>query len=975
MDIVARILEIMAGRATRSTKMVRFYLPSIFIAFSCAGQSAAQGPPSLLWSAPPREVTIVPSNGSTGAEQPPPKLFESEIKRWRMSQGGLNQRDIERLARDVGYRGARLQNKEPDLPWDPELQLLLPGGVGRVLGDELAARTSEAVTGRPQIGYQGQRNMDVVTIKGDAYFRQQLTANGLEYLDHIDNRETGMQAMLIKDKEGDGRVYVIFRGTEPTDEPVKDLVRADLLQWVKGQLAVGKNQYDDDADKAKLDQWAKNHSGNITVTAHSLGAALGQRFIADHPEAIKEAAFFNAPGVECDLANRVPREKLPPINYYLHPRDPVSNLGGCQHLYGKVTLVDGAETDSYIPLYGRYVAHSAWMLQSEETNKQPVDYDKHQAARDSYVALTQETDKEARDFAQRVESQIIPVRAQIAAAQGRGQNAAGAAVNAVNAARALLAELRAHAIKAQAGQNACSAAFGKRREIDQNAAKVVKFAEGAAKGMKAAGAKVVACASKEEVRAGLVTYDAARKLAREALSERRKLLESRSAMEAALEQAQSARAARDMARRAMDQIAAQVDSAQSFARQAREEAGQLVKLADALQTQKNILLARADAIAATPVILLDVSMPGGPDVRAMMLKGKIQPSIDSINADPPSPVAPWAEQAEDAAKQAEDILTQARGALDRLANLNDSLCDMVDSPDEAVGRAEAVADMLGSADLDAGLLQKANLCLAKLSPPDALQTTAPVNAAPPPSKDLLEKAKDQIERDRIAQERERLEREARLRETERIAREEAERQRIAAERRERELARQRAEQEAHVARQREEQSAYSQPNNPMDSLLSGLVQGLQKQQQSQQPAQRQPQRMAPPQVARSTPDTRAPARSPAAASSGPKYFALVFSAMKTTALAYQKVPECRFMKHDGPYPMSQAKPGEIDKALAELRGAGSTSVDVKYFYSEQDAERFKTEWGRRVGVDSDRCLDAQYRVLQQTNPLYRQKGR
>lgn len=961
----------MVIRDSAAAEITGVFLLAVFLVLGSAGQTVAQGRPSLS-SAPPSAVTITPSNRSTGTEQEPDKLFEPQNQPWRKGNDPLTQRDIEWLARDVGYRGARLQSNEPVLPPHPDQQLGEQGGLGKVVGDEIRTQLSEEITGRPQIGYEGQRNMNAVGMRGDAYFRNQLAANGLEYLDHIDNRETGMQATLIKDKAGDGRVYVIFRGTEPDPEFMKDLVRTDLGQWVNGQLAVGKNQYD--ADRTKLDQWAKDHAGNITATGHSLGAALGQRFIADHPDAVNGATFFNAPAVECDLANRVPRDKLPPISYYLHPRDPASNLGGCQHLYGKVTMVEGGETDNYVPVYGRYVAHSAWMLQKDNTKKKQVDYDQHQADRNIVIARNQMVDAALGKFSTEIDGRLGAVRSQIAAAQVRAQGAAASASNAANAARNYLVGLREHGAKMQGGPEACRTAFMKRHDIEESATKILKYADGVAKGTQVAKTKVAACASKEDVRAGLGTYDTARKLGREAFSARGKLGAARAEMESALDQANGARALLQLAERAVEQIAAETASASAFAKQAREESERSARLRDHLEAQKNALLARADEINKS--YLSD--RPSEEELmRSRLSQQKMEPLIGRINARETGAANDWTVQAEGQAKQADEVLRQAQASIGRLRGLNFAMCGLVDPVDELIARAENAANSVGAGEVDVELLQKANMCLAKLSPPDALQRSAPVGAAPPPSKDLLEKAKDQIDKDRLAQERERLEREAKLRERERIEREEAERRRIAEERRERELARHRAEQDAYIARQQAEQSAYNPPANPMESLLSGLVQGLQQQQQ--QPVQRQPQQPpqpAPPQVSRATPETRAPARAPtAAASSGPKYFALVFSAMRTTAPAYQKVPECRFMKHDGPWPMSQAKPGEIEKTLAELRSAGSTGVDVKYFYSEQEAERFKTEWDQRVGVDSNRCLDAQYRVLQQSNPLYQQKGR
>jgi pimeloyl-ACP methyl ester carboxylesterase len=873
----------------------------------------------------------------------------------------LAHRDIEWLAREVGYRGARHQDKEPALPQHPDQQASDAQGFGSVVGQELGTRMTEKITGRPQIGYEGQRNMDAVTMKGDAHFRKQLTANGLEYVDHIDNRQTGMQAILVKDKAGDGRVYAIFRGTEPTYEFGKDAIEADVSDWSGGHLAVGKTQYE--TDKAKLDEWARNHKGNITVTGHSLGAALGQRFIADNPDAVNAAVLFNAPGVEPEVANRTPRDKLPPITYYLHPKDPVSNLGGYQHVYGTVNLVQGAHTDSYIPGYGHYLAHSAWMLQSDKTTKKQVDYDQHQAERNLLLALEKAADKEVRRFTVEMETQLGALRAQIGAAQGRAQGAAVSASNASSAAQNLLAELRRYQSQMQQGPHHCRAAFMKRREIEEGGSKAAKYADGAAKGTKIARDKVLTCASKEEVRAGLVMYDSARKLAREALAEQKRMQQARGEIEAALEEANSARTLLGAAERAGQQIAAELASARLFGKQAREEAERLANLADQLYARKNGLTAQVQQFTAS--LLPDLSTAKEKTFHDI-LEQKMRPLLEQINVREPVVANAWADQAENHARRAEDILQQAQAIIAELKGLDFSQCDLVSAGEEAATRTDSGANATAAENIDVELLQKANLCLAKLSPPDALQTSATTNIASTPTKDLLERAKDRLENDKIAGEKERLQKE-RIKDQERREREEAQKREKA---RQEQLARQRDEQRAPAEQQAPEQNDFSQATNLLESLVSSIAGGIQQQQiqrqlqrSSQQAPRPQPQT---PQVARATPETRSAARAPAAAApSGPKYFALIASASKPSMLAYQKIPECRFLKHTGPFPISQTKPGEIDKAVSDLRAQGHYGVEARYFSSEQEAERFKDEWDRRVGSDTDKCYDAQFRYTNQ----------
>jgi hypothetical protein len=878
-----------------------------------------------------QQLPLLGEPGSDVMTAPAPtkvELFEPKNKPWRSGKDPLAHRDIEWLAREVSYRGARHQDNEP---------------------------TSSSVGGAD--GYAGQRNMDAVTMKGDVYFRQQLTANGLEYLDHIDNRQTGMQAVLVKDTAGDGRVYAIFRGTEPAYEFRKDLLQADLGNWTDGHLAVGKTQYE--TDKAKLDEWARNHKGNITVTGHSLGAALGQRFIADNPDAVNEAVLFNAPGVEPEVVNLVPRDKLPPITFYLHPRDPVSNVGGYQHLYGKINIVEGGDTDNYVPVYGRYIAHSEWMLQSDKTTKKPVDYDRHQAERSLLVALEQAAEKEVRRFAAEMESQLGGLRGQIGAAQARAQGTAVSASNAASAAQNLLDELRRYQAQMQQGVNSCRTAFVKHAEMQESGGKIGKYTEGAAKGAKIARDKVFACSSREDVRAGLVMYDNARKLRREAVAEHNRVRHAQADMEAALDNATSARALLGAAERAGQQIAAELASARAFGQQAREEAERLSDLADQLHSRKNALTAKVQEFTAS---LLPDRSTTKEKAFYEIVRQKMQPLLEQINVREPVVANAWADQAENHAQRAGDILQQAQAIIAQLKTLDFSQCDLVSAGDQATTRTEAGA----AEEIDVELLQKANLCLAKLSPPDALQTSAATDVASRPTKDLLDRAKDRLESDKLADEEERLQK-AKIKAQQKREREEAEKREKA---RQEQLAKQREEQRSQTVRpETPDQTDFSQAANLVESLVSAFAGGFQEQQirRQLQPSPQQPPRSrSAPQVARALPESRAPARAPAASTpSGPKYFALIASASKPTMTAYQKIPECRFLKHSGPYPISQTKPGEIEKALSDLRAQGHYGVEARYFSSEQEAERFKEEWDRRVGSDSQKCYDAQFRYTNQ----------
>ncbi|MFQ5661329.1 MAG: hypothetical protein ACE5GZ_12970 [Gammaproteobacteria bacterium] len=85
-------------------------------------------------------------------------------------------RKTERLARQFGYTGGRLTEKEES-------------------GEEMS------------------RNPSVLSIRGDVQFRKQLDKEGYQLLDAIDERGTGMQAMVVKEKNN-YKIFIVFRGTE-----------------------------------------------------------------------------------------------------------------------------------------------------------------------------------------------------------------------------------------------------------------------------------------------------------------------------------------------------------------------------------------------------------------------------------------------------------------------------------------------------------------------------------------------------------------------------------------------------------------------------------------------------------------------------------------------------------------------------------------------------------------------------------------
>ncbi len=285
-------------------------------------------------------------------------------KVWRSGSSPLADAQVERLARHVGYRGARLQEGEAD---ESEDSGWFNFNLGEFIFREKGKRS-----------YEGGRNVEIMSMRGDMKFRRNLHDNGLKLLDCIDDRGTGLQATLIVDTRDPmykkdpsrARVYMIFRGTEPGAKTERKSFWS-LPKDVKADIGdIGYEEYAKAKDK--LSEWAKKYSGNITVTGHSLGCALGQRFIADNAKHLKRAAFFNAPAVDKETKEKTRKEELfdkngkAKITYYVSANDPVSEAGGAEHLYGDVYQVDGGKTRTFFSQSDetKYMAeHTGYMLQ------------------------------------------------------------------------------------------------------------------------------------------------------------------------------------------------------------------------------------------------------------------------------------------------------------------------------------------------------------------------------------------------------------------------------------------------------------------------------------------------------------------------------------------------------------------------------------------------------------------------------------
>lgn len=242
---------------------------------------------------------------------------------------------MENLARDVAYQAGRLR---------PEEQVR-PSG----FWDLLKGKPPQAVA----------RDADLLSILGDAEARKRLRAEGFDILDAVDDRDSGLQLMVLMERDTADRIralrnsgtaeglaqaralqatrkaYLPFRGTELTMDRL-----ADLSTDLDRNGRVGKSQYD--SQRAALAEICGSY-GNLRVTGHSLGGAQAQRFAANCPASVKEVVTFAAPAIgrdEAELFAATPDR--PKVTHYTAKDDLVALLGGQNHLPGTVREVSFA---------------------------------------------------------------------------------------------------------------------------------------------------------------------------------------------------------------------------------------------------------------------------------------------------------------------------------------------------------------------------------------------------------------------------------------------------------------------------------------------------------------------------------------------------------------------------------------------------------------------------------------------------------
>lgn len=294
----------------------------------------------------------------------------------------------EQLARDHIYQIGRLQPKEPTRSgslWQVASGWL-PDGARRFIGatiDMEQQRIGNKFGLKPETGIG--RDGELLTIKGDAEARKRLRAQGYDIVDAIDDRKTGMAAMVVMDVQTADRVRalersgrpedarqaaqlkasvktnVVFRGTEPAGEG-----GTDILTDLDGKGRVGKSQYEPHA--RQLGEWCGQYT-NADATGHSLGAAQAQRFASRCAHNVKEVVTFAPPGIGKDeaqaFATAPARAK---VTHYIAKGDIVSAGGGQNQLPGAVNEVTlpGVKPLTELDGHSLEMAHTTAMLQGGE---------------------------------------------------------------------------------------------------------------------------------------------------------------------------------------------------------------------------------------------------------------------------------------------------------------------------------------------------------------------------------------------------------------------------------------------------------------------------------------------------------------------------------------------------------------------------------------------------------------------------------
>lgn len=822
---------------------------------------------------------------------------DPSITIWRRGSEPLGHADIEELARRVGYAGGRLES------WEK------PGS------DDPSALA---------------RNESLLAMRGDKFFRQDLERNGLEMLDAIDNRATGLQAVLVRDTRGSGRVYAIMRGTEfnvgTNDERWRDAY-ADA-----NTSQIGAVQYQ--ADKARLAEWAQEHSGNLTVTGHSLGAALAQRFVLEHPNAVREAVVFNPPGLnEADCNRRTPAE-LPPVTYYVQPNDPVSGKGGPCHVPGKVFMVEGGSTETFTPGAKGFAEHRGYMLQ-DGTWVREEDFAKWQAARAKELRELWASISPASAPSDRLPGMpdqpagpkglatlgaahhlignsqlLVSLYRQIVAAR----DASSAKVREVGAARydgmVLLDEARNMAGRMRGAAENCQSAAAVRDRIVAHAEQVVKFANAADDGFQFVQAQAKACKSLEAITTALTTHDRSRALMKSASDHYGQVREGEQLLADLLGAGAQGRTTKDaanaklaQARAMLEQMRAQANEAEALRQRAAAATAEYMRLRSA--TRK--------AFAALPSTLVA-------EATRQMMENWDRPEPDIVDLPGERGVAASAINAfESSLRAAEAELKGSEGM---------QACNSVVMPEDRIGAAAGAMVNLGLDGMGDGTREAAQECLARLRYGKTQQATG-TQQRPATRSELDDLLGDVAANQADAQA--------------------ARRGQQAMREADREKAGNVGGTTFREWRGEAPVDAPATPRGPnvMDGLLSSLTEAARQVQNSQ--AQRPP---------ASTATHRPPVAQPGASAQqqDDRIFMIIGSALPTTHAYYRHVA-CRYTRSlAGPFFVSE-RGQEISGAVAQLRSRGHADVRVAYGPGNS-GESMVREWERIMLRGEDACREA-----------------
>ncbi len=620
------------------------------------------------------------------------------VLKWRKDNKPLDHAGIEELARRVGYASGRLDAQEKENKAEDESY------IGQA--KELSGLTrNNAFRGRDD---------KLLTIRGDAEFRNSLTLNGLELLDHIDNRATGMQAVLVRDTNGSGRVYAIMRGTEFGESANNEGLRDGFADSNINKIAY--HQYQ--ADKARLAQWAQKHKGNLTVTGHSMGAALAQRFVLDHPTAIKEVVTFNPPGLDKESCKRLKQSQLPPVTYYVQPRDPASRLGGECHVPGRVFKVEGGNTETFNENSKWLAEHRGYMLQ-DGTLVYEENFGKWQAERtqeinDAWTALgraggaskrnqpgdvVDTTEKLNMNTVHKLigDSQVlVSFYRQILEAS----EASSAKVREVGAARydgmVQLEEMRRLLGQVRGAAENCQSAAAVRERIIAHAAQVVKFADTADNGFQYVQKQAKECKSVEAITTALGTHDKSRALMKSASDHYGQMREGEQLLADLLAAATQGQGMRNAANAKLAQAYATLEQMRALAGEAEALRQRAAAVTIDYMRMRSVVrklyatLPSALTAEATRSMMADWDRP---EPAIADLPGERGVAASAINA------------FESAVRAAEAELKSGDGL---------QACNTVAVPEDRIGAADAAMVNLGLDGMGDGTREEAQACLARL---------------------------------------------------------------------------------------------------------------------------------------------------------------------------------------------------------------------------------------------------------------------